>query len=376
MSNSILIKGGSLLDLSSGYIFTKKDICIEDGIITEIEDNINPVEGINTIYLDDETIAPGFIDIHTHIYRGTALGVNPDDVGIKRGVTTLFDAGSSGPKNFHDFLDKNIDSSITSVFALLNISYNGLEELRYELADINNIRADEVKNAVDKYRYYIKGIKARASATTVGQLGVKPIELAKEIASNLELPLVVHIGNYPPNIDDVLGVMGNGDVITHCFHGKANGLLDEKGNLKKSTQKAIEKGVCFDIGHGTSSFNFNTAKKAISLGFYPDIISTDIYKDNINGPVYSLETTINKLIALGIDIGSAIRKVTTAPARLFKLQGYGKLEKGFCGDITIFSINEEKKILIDSDGNSIETNKLIKTSHVIKSGSLYEVHYN
>lgn len=376
MTNSILIKGGKLLDISSGYNFTKKDICINNGLITEIEDDISPVENINTIYLDDEIVAPGFIDIHTHVYKGTALGVEPDEVGIKRGVTTLFDAGSSGPKNFEDFFSKNIKDSTTSVFSLLNIAYNGLENLRYELSDMNNIRVDKVKEIVNMHKDYIKGIKARASATTVGELGIKPIELAKKVASDLKLPLVVHIGNYPPYIDDVLDILDKGDVVTHCYHGKANGLLDEKGDLKKSTQNAIKRGVCFDIGHGTSSFNFNTAKKAISQGFYPDIISTDIYKDNINGPVYSLETTINKLIGLGIDIDSALSKVTAVPADIFKLQGYGRIEKGFLGDLTIFSIKDEVKILTDSDGNSIETNKHIKTSHVIKSGEIFEIEYN
>ncbi|MGF7057818.1 amidohydrolase/deacetylase family metallohydrolase [Brassicibacter mesophilus] len=376
MTNSILIKGGKLLDISSGYNFTRKDICINNGLITEIEDDISSVESINTIYLDDEIVAPGFIDIHTHVYKGTALGVEPDEVGIKRGVTTIFDAGSSGPKNFEDFFSKNIKDSTTSVFSLLNIAYNGLENLRYELSDMNNIRVDKVKEIVNIRKDYIKGIKARASATTVGELGIKPIELAKKVASDLKLPLVVHIGNYPPYIDDVLDILDKGDVVTHCYHGKANGLLDEKGDLKKSTQNAIKRGVCFDIGHGTSSFNFNTAKKAISQGFYPDIISTDIYKDNINGPVYSLETTINKLIGLGIDIDSALSKVTAVPADIFKLQGYGRIEKGFLGDLTIFSIKDEVKILTDSDGNSIETNKHIKTSHVIKSGEIFEIEYN
>ncbi|MFZ7132565.1 MAG: amidohydrolase/deacetylase family metallohydrolase [Eubacteriales bacterium] len=367
MKGSLVIKGGRLLDLSSDYNLVKKDIYIKDGIIYSIEKDIN-FPDVETINLNGEIVSPGFIDMHTHSFTNIELGVKPDDVGIKKGTTTIFDAGSSGPKNFKDFLDNDIQNSITSVFALLNIAYDGLENLRYELSNMSNIKIDKVTEIVNKYRDYIVGIKARASASTVGAQGIKPIYMAKKIAVELNLPLVVHIGNDPPTIEDVLSLMEKGDVITHCFHGKRNGLLDEKGIVKKETQDAIDKGVIFDIGHGTSSFNFNVALSALKQGFYPDIISTDIYKDNIDGPVFDLQTTMNKLMALGVDLGAVIRAVTTIPAEVFKLKNFGRLEIGCFGDLTIFNILHQKKVFIDSEGNKIEAQKQIKIVNVIKYG--------
>ncbi len=51
---------------------------------------------------------------------------------------------------------------------------------------------------------FIVGIKARMSKTVVGENGIKPLELAKKIQSeNNDLPLMVHIGSAPPELEEV-----------------------------------------------------------------------------------------------------------------------------------------------------------------------------
>ncbi|MPW25578.1 amidohydrolase/deacetylase family metallohydrolase [Alkalibaculum sp. M08DMB] len=372
MNEKIVLKGGMLVDSNTGYRIVKKDIMIQDGKITAVEKVIN-VTDAKVIDITGKMISPGFIDAHTHCYTATSLGVKPDDLGIQRGVTTIFDAGSSGPENFEDFLNKDIKSSSTKVFALLNIASNGLINTRYELADLTNIKVEEVIKTYEKYTDYIVGIKARASASTVGELGIKPIQIAKEIAEKLDLPLVVHIGNLPPRIEDVLNLMGKNDVITHCFHGKKNGLLDENGLIKKETKSAIKRGVRFDVGHGSSSFSFLTARKALEQGFKPDMISTDMYNDNMNGPVYSLEMTINKMIAIGLDFKDAIKAITQTPAEIFRLDGYGTLAVGSIADLTVYELKEQQKTLVDSDENIVETSKIVKTEFIIKSGEIKKV---
>lgn len=373
MNSRLIIKNGILLGIENGFNFIRKDLYIEDGIIKEIEDSIEPSNNCTVLDLDGEIVSPGFIDIHAHVYDGADLSIEPDIVGVRTGVTTLFDAGSSGAKNFKDFYERIIRSSKTNVFSLLNIAYSGLEQLRYEVADMKNIDVEATKVIVETYRDYIKGIKARASASTVGDLGIKPIEIAKKVACDLDIPLVVHIGNYPPKIEDVLNLMDRGDVITHCYHGKPNGLLHDNGDIKEETLSAVKRGVLFDIGHGTSSFNFNTAEKSISQGLYPHLISTDIYKQNYKGPVYSLAATMNKMMALGIPLEDCISKVTTVPVSTFKLDNIGELKEGYKADITIFKVNNSTIELSDSDGNTRKTDKHIEVTYVIKNGELYKL---
>lgn len=38
---------------------------------------------------------------------------------------------------------------------------------------------------------------------------------------------MVHIGSAPPELEEVLTRMEKGDVLTHCFNGKPNGILDQ-----------------------------------------------------------------------------------------------------------------------------------------------------
>ncbi len=374
MNKKLLLKGGKILDIVSGYNLEIKDVLVDNGIITQISDDIVPAEGFEIVHLNGHIVAPGFIDIHTHVYTGnTSLGIDPDIIGLQTGCTTVFDAGSAGAKNFERFYKEIISKSKTRVLSLLNLASPGLEQERYELANYENIDIEALKETVTKYKGEIVGIKARASASTVGDLGIEPIKIAKQVAVEVGLPLVVHIGNAPPTIEEVLSILGQGDVITHCFHGKSNGLLDEKGLLKKETQEAIKRGVLFDVGHGTSSFSFKTAEKALKQGFIPDIISTDIYLQNYNGPVYSLVKTLEKFMALGLSLGDCIKKVTAIPAQTFGLRDLGHLKEGYKGELTIFEVNHEDVCLMDSEGNTLKGNTTIKITHVVKDSVIIDV---
>lgn len=366
----ILIKNAKLLDLSTGYRYSKKDVLIKGDLIDLIEDDIQLTADTIQINSDDYILSPGFIDIHTHVYpERTKLGIKADTVGVHRGVTTLFDAGSQGPGNYHDFHNEVVLKNKTNVYAFLNIAKTGLEKDRYEISSLDNIDNDMVKEVYYNNKQFIKGIKVRASASTVGELGMKPILIAKAVSKELGIPLIVHIGNYPPCIDDVLSIMEKGDVVTHTFHGKSNGLfMDSK--IRTSFIDAKKRGVLFDVGHGSSSFNFRVFKSALKEGFYPDFISTDIYIDNINGPVYSLEYTVNKMIALGLDMETCISRVTYLPAKHFGLDKIGRLKVGYKADLTLFNIDEKEKTYIDSDKNVLASTKNVTTHIVIKNGEI------
>ncbi|MFO5062526.1 amidohydrolase/deacetylase family metallohydrolase, partial [Salmonella enterica subsp. enterica serovar Stanley] len=86
-----------------------------------------------------------------------------------------------------------------------------------------------------------------------------------------------------------------GDIITHCYNGKPNRILRPDGELRASVTRALARGVCLDVGHGTASLSFAVAKRAISLGILPHTISSDIYcRNRINGPVHSLANVMSK----------------------------------------------------------------------------------
>ena len=56
---------------------------------------------------------------------------------------------------------------------------------------------------------------------------------------------MVHIGSAPPELEEVLTRMEKGDVLTHCFNGKPNGILDQATDqIKDFVWDAYKKRRC------------------------------------------------------------------------------------------------------------------------------------
>ena len=70
--------------------------------------------------------------------------------------------------------------------------------------------------------------------------------------------------------------------------------------------------------------DFDVAEKAFAEGLFVDSISTDIYSRNrIDGPVYDMATTLEKMNTVGYSWPDIIEKITKIPAKLFNLSNKG-----------------------------------------------------
>lgn len=368
MTYDLLIKNGKTIDGQPIEIaLSEGKIAKTATVIDEASKEILDLEG-------KSFISAGWIDDHVHCFEKMTLYYDfPDEIGVKKGVTTVIDAGTTGAENIHEFYDLAVQAK-TNVYALANISKWGIVE-QDELADLTKIQEDLVKKVLTELPDFVIGIKARMSKTVIGDNGITPLELAKKIQKdNNDLPLMVHIGSAPPELDEILAHMSKGDILTHCFNGKPNGILDQKtGKIKDFAWAAFDKGVVFDIGHGTDSFNFNVAETALKEGMKAKTISTDIYiRNRENGPVYDLATTMEKLRVVGYDWTEIIEKVTAVPAETFHLDTKGRLEVGYDADLTIFTIDEGNKTLTDSNGFTREAKELIKPVKTIIGGAVYD----
>ncbi|WP_447497335.1 hypothetical protein [Clostridioides difficile] len=103
MKIDILIKCGKTVDKSI------IDIAILDDKIIEVKNQIDDskYQAKQIINLDGEKfISAGWIDIHTHCYERLDLYKDyPDEVGIKSGVTTVVDAGTTGALDIGKFYE-------------------------------------------------------------------------------------------------------------------------------------------------------------------------------------------------------------------------------------------------------------------------------
>lgn len=360
----ITIQGGRLLSPANCLLGEVGDILVRDGIIAQIGEHVDPKGTV--IDASGCYVSPGFIDIHTHCYPDTFLGMDPDTLGLERGATTIVDAGSSGSDNYEDFRLRYIDAAKTKVFTLLNISKEGLVR-GHELDDPSKVDVDACMACANAHRDNIVGLKARASASVVGNQGLTPIATAAQTAHELKIPLMVHVGNYPPALGEVINLLGRGDIVTHAFHGKPGGILTEKGSIIEEARCGRERGVLFDVGHGVASFAFPTFKRALQDGFDCDSISTDLHVENYNGPVYDIATTMSKLIACGEKLEDAVSKVTSVPARYFGLNGLGQLAPTMTADINIWTFDKCNDIVKDATGNALVLGNRIRIHTTIYS---------
>lgn len=361
----LLLKRARLVD------DTVTDIAIKDGKIAalgEINGEATKVVSLNGEYY----VSAGWIDLHVHCYpKSPIYNDEPDSVGVATGVTTVIDAGSTGADDVDTFHELT-RACATDVYALLNISRVGLIA-QNELANMANIDADAASAAIKRHPNFIVGLKARMSSSVVGENGITPLEKAKEIQkANGDLPLMVHIGNNPPNLDEITELLTSGDIITHCYNGKPNRILTPSGELRASVSGALKRGIKLDVGHGTASFSFDVARQAIAMGILPHTISSDIYcRNRINGPVHSLARVMAKFLAIGMSLPQVIDCVTANAAEAIRLKNKGQLAVGFDADLTVFTLKRQPVTLVDAENNALQADQDLVPLAAIRAGKGY-----
>ncbi len=348
---------------------TLADIAIKDGKIAALGSVTGEARATRDLN-GEHYVSPGWIDLHVHCYpKSPIYHDEPDAVGVSTGVTTVVDAGSTGANDIDDFyaLTRGV---ATEVLALLNVSKVGLIA-QNELADMANIDAAAAREAIARHPDFIVGLKARMSSSVVGENGIAPLERAKAIQQeNGHLPLMVHIGNGPPPLDEIAARLSQGDIITHCFNGKPNRILTPQGQLRASISDALERGVRLDVGHGSASFSFEVARQAIALGILSHTISSDIYcRNRINGPVRSLAHVMSKFLAIGLSLPQVIDCVTLHAAQALRLAHKGRLTPGADADLTIFDLRRQPVLFTDADEETLHGDYLLVPLAAVRAGT-------
>lgn len=317
-------------------------------------------------------LSPGWVDLHAHVYDGvTQISVRPDRVGLDQGVHLLADAGSAGQATVRGLIDYVIPTARTTVKAWLNIGSHGLVHLR-EVSDISYLDVDATLAAISSASDILCGIKVRSSGAIVGALGLQPLRLARLAAREAALPLLVHVGEAPPDISEVLDLLDDGDVVTHCYHGKTGNPWRRDGSPTPALQRALDRGVLLDVGHGAASFDIDVARAAVAGGYPPHSISTDIHVRNIAGPVYSLAAVMTKMLDCGLPLRDVISSVTSRPRRTLRAND-AWIETGMIRHATLFRLDSEAppgRRYVDSGGKVSEPDQHLVPVATIVDGTL------
>ncbi|MCO4203755.1 amidohydrolase/deacetylase family metallohydrolase [Aeromonas taiwanensis] len=352
------------------------DIAIKNGKIATLGSLPESTETKQTLTLAGQVhVSAGWIDGHTHCYPASPIYCDePDKVGVASGVTTVIDAGSTGADDVDDF-QRIAAGCKTRVHALLNISRIGLLR-QNELANPADIDPALAQAAIRRHPSFIVGIKARMSGSVVGESGLQPLRVAKQIQrDNGNLPLMVHVGNTPPDLDEIVALLGDGDLLTHCFNGKPNRILTPAGELRQAVREAMQRGLLLDIGHGGASFSFEVAELASRQGILPHTISSDIYcKNRIKGPVYSLAHVMSKFLAIGMTLEQVLACVTHQAADALRLPGKGRLEVGADADLTLFQVASDPILFADTEAATRHGDRQLLPLAALVGGELVLTH--
>jgi len=340
----LILRGGRIVDPANARDEVA-DIAFSGGNVAAIGPDLSR-DGADIVDVRGLIVAPGLIDLHTHVYwGGTSLGVDAAEVAKKSGTTTFVDAGSSGPGNFHGFRRHVIEPSPLRILPFLNVSFPGIfafspTVMVGEAADLRLIDPRECVRVINANRDLIVGVKVRVGRGAGGASGIAPLEMALEVAEEVGLPVMAHLDHPPPSRLDVLSRLRRGDILTHCFRPFPNAPVTPDGRVREEALEARRRGVVFDIGHGSGSFGFATAEHMLEAGFPPDVISSDVHTMSIDGPAYDQLVTMGKFLALGLDLAAVVRAGSAAPAAALGRADLGRLSVGAAGDASVLELIE------------------------------------
>jgi len=366
-----LIQGGTVYDPASG-LATPMDVGILDGRIAEVAATATDTAR-RTIDARGMIVTPGLIDIHVHVYPGVpTLGIDPDIVGVGRGVTTLLDAGSSGATTFPAFRDHVIRSARTRVRALLNMSSVGMTAPN-ELALLSYVDPDAVVRTIEANRDTIVGIKVRMLAGIENDEDVEVMRRTREAADRTGVPVTLHIGGQTAPLPEIIRYLRPGDVLTHAFRRVGN-ILDANGRVYPEVREALAGGIWLDIGHGMGNLDFDVAERIMDQGVVPRTISSDVHDGNVAGPVFDLPTNMSKFMALGMSLEEVVAASTDLPGRIFPFaERLGTLSVGAPADVSVFELVEGDYGFTDATGNHRRGTHMLTPRVAFRNGAPYGV---
>lgn len=318
----------------------------------------NPSPGASddrVLEFPDGILLPGLVDLHAHPSNSDSVfGVSPDEFMLTRGVTTVMSQGDAGAANIDEYIANTVQRSKVHVLLAINLSRIGESTSWGCFERIEDANVAECVGAVGRHRDYIRAIAVNASHHACGTTDPREVVRRGILAAN-ETSLPLLFGMRRPEdwpLDEQLALLRPGDVVTYCFRHQPHCIVND-GRLLTCVKDARQRGVKFDIGHGMGSFNFDVAETAISDGFAPDTISTDLQIGHQGAvPQHDLPLVMSKLHAAGMPAAAVFAKVTSTSARTLNVDNKsGRLSPGSRADLLVLD-SLPNQTLYDVTGQS------------------------
>ena len=378
----LLLKGGRVIDASRG-IDEPMDVAVEGGRIARMARGIPPSEAQEVLDVSGKIVAPGLVDVHTHVYHPGRNWNHPDVAGVRSGVTTIADAGGPGSADFEDFCDYVLPKAQTTVYSFLSVFR---ERSLGAPPSEDQMDVDGVVEIARNNPDLVKGVKVIVASRTVQSLGLKHVEASKRAAREGGVRLMMHIGDIGPKSQtptpsdvtaEALAMLDAGDLVTHVFTPLTGAALDEDGQLLSALVDAQDRGVFIDTSYGDFNFGWDRADTVLAQGLRPDTIATDIEIHAGDGMRKLSERGLleyaSYFLAMGFSVEDVVRMTTSTPAAYLGIQDRaGSLQEGRTADISVLDVVKGRWLLTDAMGKSrVGTEALVPVVTVKGGQAIY-----
>ena len=376
----LLLKGGRVID-PANKVDGKFDVGIQGGKIAKVAPEIPKSEAKHCIDLSGLLVTPGLIDIHVHAYVDRlhndsgffVASLNADAHFPASGVTTCVDTGTAGCEEIDHFRKTVMEKTKTRVLAYVNIAAPGMGAPEQ---DIRTFDVDGAAKAALDHKDVVVGIKTAHYWTSAPFDAMHPawesVEKAVEAGVACDMPVMVDFWPRPPVRSYpmlILEKLRPGDIHTHVF-ARQFPVIDAKGEVEPYMYEARKRGIWFDLGHGAASFWYRNGARAIAKGFIPDSISTDLHMANIAGPVFSMQDTMSKCLAMGMTLEDVIYRSTVTPAQAIRRPELGTLSVGSEADVAVLMHEKGMFPLQDCGYTRIDSPERLTCKLTLRKGAI------
>ena len=390
MPYEVVIKGGHVLDPGQG-LDGRMDIGVSGGRIAAIEPDIPASEAGRVVDVrgTNRYVVPGLLDIHTHVaYGATTAGVgmgcvDPDVGGVGSGVTTVLDAGSVGIANVGVFGAHLLPTAKTRVICFVNVgTFAHTTPAPADVTRIEDIDRKAIASCIQANPGMIGGFKLRLVGPIMQERGAEIVRLAKDIADEHGLPLMVHIGDgRAPDAGKasdltrlMLKTFTAGDILTHLCTPHPGGVMDPADAARASVpelQEARNNGVTLDSALGRGNFGYEVARRQADMGLRPDTTSSDLTAGGRKLGVGLLDS-MAKFMSIGYTLSDVVRMTTVNAARAIGLTDTaGALAVGREADVSIFEVVEGNWKFTDTVQQVFTGKHALVPVQTMRAGALY-----
>ena len=371
----VLLKGGHLIDPANGHS-ALLDVALADGKVAAVDAAIPAGTAQQVVDVTGMYVIPGLIDIHIHCHVFSEYmnsSIVADGQSWRSGVTTMVDAGTAGPLDFGRFKERVIDKSRTRILAFVNIADHGMGPGEQER---DHLIPELCAGACKAFKEVV-GVKSAHYWTQLPwddkHAPWDNVDRAVQAGELCQMPVMVDFWPRPPERsyeELILKKLRPGDIHTHVFAQQHPIILDD-GRVNPALFEARERGVIFDVGHGSGSFWFRNAVRALEQGFPPDSISTDLHTGNAaTGMVTSILEVCNKYLNMGMELDEVIERATIIPARQIGHPELGNLSVGAAADIAVLGMARGEFGFFDCGRAKITGDRKLEPMLTYQAGSL------